>query len=338
MKVILFDTTNAFLTPGGKTTHAIKLQQELSKLGVTIEFSRWWDESQSDCDIIHFLTPKPDIVKLAKSKGQKTVVNLIFDFESSKSKQDKLKARLKNKLIDLITFVQNKAYWHSFEYFDKIIFMHKYDLQTALCYFPQIDENKTCIIPHAYDPSDMFISNNLKIKSMSFPDKYLISCANISPRKQSILLAQYAKIAKIPIVFMGAGNKTDDYFMKFYSEVDNEYVFYPGYVTKEWKDCIEQNAAGFILLSQGESGCISVYEAAAYKLPVMLSNLPWAWGYDSPEKIYFCDYKNQKKAVCQIKRFYDNAEKTDSTPFKINTWNEVAKMYLGIYKEILSAD
>lgn len=39
MKVLLFDTTNAFLTPGGKAVHAIKLQQELSKIGVEIEFS-----------------------------------------------------------------------------------------------------------------------------------------------------------------------------------------------------------------------------------------------------------------------------------------------------------
>ena len=32
MKVLLYDTTFAFLTPGGKTTHAVKLQKEISRL------------------------------------------------------------------------------------------------------------------------------------------------------------------------------------------------------------------------------------------------------------------------------------------------------------------
>lgn len=71
MKVLMFDTTNAWLTPGGKTTHALKLQQELSKLGIEIEFARWWDDSQSDCDIIHFLTPNLYVAKLAKKEVKK---------------------------------------------------------------------------------------------------------------------------------------------------------------------------------------------------------------------------------------------------------------------------
>ena len=66
MKVLLIDTTNAFLTPGGKTTHALKLQQEISKLGVDIQFARWWDKSQEDADIVHFLGFTPTMVKQVK--------------------------------------------------------------------------------------------------------------------------------------------------------------------------------------------------------------------------------------------------------------------------------
>ncbi|GHT87862.1 hypothetical protein FACS189474_1780 [Bacteroidia bacterium] len=336
MKVLLFDTTNAFLTPGGKTTHALKLQQELSKLGVNIDFARWWDESQSDCDIIHFLAPDVNTVKLAKEKGKKTVISLIFDFESSKSEKEKLKTQLKNKLIDAIPLIKNKSYWQSFLYFDEIVFMHEYDRQTALRYFPKIDKNKTTIIPHAYDPDDMYISNDIQIENMGFPQKYLVSCANISSRKQSVLLAQYAKMAQIPIVFMGSANKLDSYFAAFQVEIDNQYVFYPGYVSKEWKDCIEKNASGFILLSKGESGCISVYEAAAYKLPIMLSNLPWAWGYDRPTNISFCDFQNKEQAISQIGTFYHSSGKLEYPSFTIYTWAEVAKMYLDIYQKIMS--
>lgn len=54
MKVLLYDQTNAYLTPGGKTIHALKLRQEIAKLGVDIQFARWWDKSQEDADIMHF--------------------------------------------------------------------------------------------------------------------------------------------------------------------------------------------------------------------------------------------------------------------------------------------
>jgi glycosyltransferase involved in cell wall biosynthesis len=334
MKVLLFDTTNAFLTPGGKMVHALKLRQELSKLGVDIAFSRWWDESQSDCDIIHFLAADVRTARLAKTHGKKTVINLLMDFESNKSEIKKLCTMLIYKMIDCLP-VKEKFYWKSFPYFDKFIFMHRYDRDTALRYFPRIDKNKTIIVPHAYDPEDMFISNDLDISDKKFPAKYLVSCANIVPRKQSVLLAQYAKTAQTPIVFIGKGNGEDPYFKLFQQEIDNQYVFYPGYVSREWKDCIERNASGFILLSQAESGCIAVYEAAAYQLPLMLSDLPWAWGYDTPKDITFCNFRNKNQAVRQIKKFYDRSGKLDHFPFAAYSWQEVAKMYHEIYAELL---
>ena len=335
MKVLLHDTTNAFLTPGGKTTHALKLQQELSKLDVDIDFSRWWDESQSDSDIIHFLAPDVRTAKNAKQRGKKTLINLIFDMESSKSDLQQRATILKYKMINCIP-IKEKLYWRSFPYFDRFIFMHRYDRDAALRYFSQIDEKKTKIIPHAYDPQDMFISEHLDIAEHNFPKKYLVSCGNIIQRKQSVLLAQYAKKAQVPVVFIGKGNPNDSYYQSFIREIDNRYVFYPGYVSKEWKDCIERNASGFILLSTGESGCIAVYEAAAYKLPVMLSNLPWAWGYEEPKEITFCDFRNSNRAVAQIKEFYERSGALSHFPFFINSWHDVAKMYREVYVELMN--
>lgn len=338
MKVLIYDHTTAYLTPGGKTTHAIKLQQEIAKLGIDIQFARWWDQSQSDADIIHFLSADTQLAQLAKSKGMKTFFSMIFDFESNKSEKDKRIQIVKNSIIDKLPYtVSNSAYWKALPFMDKIQFMHIYDKETAFRYFPKIFKKKdTVLIPHAYDPSDMNISNHLDIKDMKFPEKYLISCANISNRKQTVKLAQYAKKAQVPIVFMGSRSLTDPYFKAFEKEIDNKYVFYPGYVSKEWKDCIEKNASGYVLLSLGESGCIAVYEAAAYKIPLLLSNLPWAWGYEEPTDIYFCDEKNENKSIEQLREFYIKSGKMDHTPFKIHTWAEVAELYVEQYKESLS--
>lgn len=337
MKVLLFDTTNAFLTPGGKTTHALKLQQEISKLGVDIQFARWWDKGQEDADVIHFLSPDENVAKLAKLQGKKTFLSMIFDFESSKSERDKQIRMLKNKLVDIVPGLSSSgAYWHALPYMDKVQFMHQYDRDTALRYFPKyLNAKKTLIIPHAYDPAEMNISDNLDITEMKYPAKYLVSVANISPRKQTLKLAKIAKQAKVPIVFMGSHLNDDAYFQAFEQEIDNKYVFYPGYVSKEWRDCIEKNASGYVLLSQGESGCIAVYEAAAYNLPLLLSNLPWAWGYDSPSDIFFCDQQDIEKAVSQLNHFYEKSGKLEHTPFCIHTWTEVAKMYVQQYESMV---
>lgn len=336
MKVLLFDTTNAFLTPGGKTIHAIKLQQELTNIGVHIEFSRWWDQSQEDFDIIHFLTPSPYIACLAKSKSKKTFLSMIFDFESNKTLKEQKQTILKNKFIDKLPgALSSNAYWKALPYMDRVQFMHEQDRQTALKYFPSyLSEEKTLVIPHAYDPADIDISNDLDIQDMKFPEKYLVSCANISERKQNVLLAQYAKKAQVPVVFMGSSNDADNYCQRFKKEIDNKYVFYPGYVSREWKDCIEKNAAGYVLLSKGESGCIAVYEAAAYQLPLLLSNLPWAWGYESPTDISFCDFNNEDVAVEQLRTFYNKASRLNHTPFRIHTWSQVAQMYKNVYENL----
>ena len=338
MKILLFDTTNAFLTPGGKTTHALKLQQEISKLGVDIQFSRWWDKSQEDADIIHFLVADTKVAQLAKMHGIKTFFSMIFDFESNKSEKQKKIQRLKNHLIDYLpSSISSVAYCHALKYMDKIQFMHQFDKINAFQYFPQIlKEENTVIIPHAYDPMDMNISNHLNIAEMHYPTKYLISCANISERKQTVKLAYLAKKAQVPIVFIGNCSKTDPYFKRFEQEIDNKFVFYPGYVSKEWKDCIEAHAAGYVLLSRGESGCIAVYEAAAYQIPLLLSNLPWAWGYENPTDIYYCDQQDEAQAIQQLRKFYNLANKMDHTPYTIHTWEDIAKLYVKEYNLLVN--
>lgn len=338
MKVLLYDHTCAYLTPGGKATHALKLQQEISKIGVDIQFAQWWNQNQHDADIIHFLSADIDIAQKAKERGIKTFFSMIFDFESNKSEKEKIIQIFKNRIMDKLPYsISKNAYWKALKFMDKVQFMHKYDKENAFKYFPSLlNEEKVVIIPHAYDPSDMNISDGFNIKEMHFPEKYLISVANISYRKQTVKLAKYAKKAEVPIVFMGSKNENDPYFKEFEKEIDNKFVFYPGYVSKQWKDCIEDHASGYVLLSLGESGCIAVYEAAAYKIPLLLSNLPWAWGYENPTDIYYCDQQDENKAIQQLKEFYSKSKKMDHHPFTVHTWSDVAKLYVNQYIQILN--
>jgi hypothetical protein len=336
MKVLLYDKTLSFITPGGKTTHANKLYQELKKLGVNIEFGQWWNKEQADYDLVHTLAHQvEELVDHSHKHGKKIILTHIMDSLTSKSKWQQKKEKLHDKIQALFPFSMDKINGiRALAKFDHIVYMHNYDRETALYYYPKIDINKTSIIPHAFDPRDMHISNHLK-KPFDLPEKFLISVANIDSRKQSHLLAKYAKLAEVPIVFIGGANKADNYYEKFAKEIDNQYVFYLGYVSLVEKDYLQSKAVGYALLSFAESGCIAVYEAAAYNLPLFLSNLPWAWGYEDPRKITFCDYKKEKIAVEQLKHFYATIQPEKTPPFKAKTWAEIAKEYRDLYIKVL---
>src|SRR2546430_777095 len=107
--------------------------------------------------------------------------------------------------------------------------------------------------------------------------EFLISIATITSRKNTVLLARAAQLAQVPIVFLGKPlDERDPYFHEFKRMVDGRFVRYPGFVSREEKHRLIRQARGFALLSQFESGCIALYEAAAAGLPLFLAQLPWA--------------------------------------------------------------
>ena len=134
------------------------------------------------------------------------------------------------------------------------------------------DSKRGYVIPHGLEED--------ALRELAQPQEegdYLISIASIHPRKNTLLLAEAAVLAKTPIVFLGKPYAEDDpYFLRFQKLIDHRYVRYPGFVSPEEKYRWLRGARGFALLSQFESGCIAVFEAAGAGLPLLLSDLPWA--------------------------------------------------------------
>lgn len=339
MKVLLYDTTLSFITPGGKTTHAIKLQQEIKKLGIDIEFGQWWNKNQGDYDLIHTLAHQVNqLVDFTHKKGKKIVLTHIMDLQANKPAWKQRLEIFRDSIQSIFPFTMEKIDGNSaIPKFDHVVYMNNADRNTALKYYTKLVPSNTSIITHAFDPKDMGIGKDVQL-DIVLPEKYLISTANIDWRKQSHLLAKYAKDAEVPIVFIGGANKADNYYANFMEEVDNKHVYYLGYVDVATKDYLLTNAAGFALLSLAESGCIAVYEAAAYNLPLFLSNLPWAKGYEAATNISFCDFKNPTKAKSQLQFFFSNkAGRKDMPPFKTRSWEEIAKQYVEVYKSVLNS-
>lgn len=71
----------------------------------------------------------------------------------------------------------------------------------------------------------------------------------------------------------------------FQKEIDNQYVFYPGYISKEWK-IIEAHASGYVLLSLGERMYSCIYERP--RRHTFTKRFTVGMGYKKINRYIFC--------------------------------------------------
>lgn len=330
MKVLLSDSTPAYLAPGGKQVHAEKLFTSLNKIGVETEFDRWWDPSQK-CDILHlFGISNLAQIRLAKRAGVKIVLTQVVDNATNSSYIHKAKLEVKNKVLKKIfpTFLTKDIPWLILNELDAIVYINDFDRQIAKRIY-SIDKPLTYTIPHGFDGAEA----DLLKKTDSLEKKtYLISVGSIIPRKNSLLLAECALNARIPIIFVGSPMKGDDeYFKKYLNCIDNNYVKYYGFVSQVDKYELLANASGFVLLSDAESGCIAVHEAASMGLPLLLSDKPWSHAYSNPRNVFYSVINKPSCIEKNLVDFFDTSKRSEEKSFNVLTWEEVALAYKKVY-------
>jgi len=331
MKILFSDTTYSYLFPGGKQVHADKLYSNLQKIGVDVEYENWYNPELKG-DIVHFFGYN-DFNKIItlKKKGYKLVYTHIMDGLTNVPNIKQGYHKYKNKIIYKLPNKFTPMFpWRALNNFDAIVYMHENDRKTAIKIY-NIDPNITHVIPHAVDELPILMKKENFTKN-----KYLVSLGSIVPRKNAILTAKICSNNNIPIKFIGHPmDQKSAYFNEFLKYIDGNVVEYLGYVTKEKKNEILSNASGFILLSLGESGCISVYEAASFGLPLLLSDLPWAKGYEEPNNLSYCTINNLNESEKIVVNFFNLAIRQNYPTIKVRTWQEVAKLYANLYVSIL---
>ena len=307
--------------------------RELANLGVQVEPVRWWDENQTG-DIIHYIG-RPDSlsINLAHEKKFKVVMTDLLDQTASRST---LRLFLQRRAIRTIRTVARglagNFSWGIYKEIDAMVYAVEHEWEAAKYLF-DANPQRGYVIPHGLE------ERALKQLSIPAPEAdYLVSVATISPRKNTVLLAQAAQLAKVPIVFLGKPFSTDnDYFLRFKELADGKYVRYPGFVSEEEKYRYLREARGFALLSKFESGCIAVYEAAAAGLPLFLSNLPWACkSYPQARNLHLSELRTARQIASDLGQFYEQAHRLPATTFPVLSWRDVAKEYLRVYEKILA--
>jgi glycosyltransferase involved in cell wall biosynthesis len=333
MKVLFSNSLPFFLAHGGTQTLMEAVMRELAGLGVEVEPERWWDENQKG-DVIHYFN-RPVLlnVQLAQQKGFKVVMTELLDQTASRTRAQLLAQRSLTKLARALLppGLLARLGWEVYGQLDAMLYAVEHEWEVAQYLFGARSE-KGHVIPHGLEAETL--------RQLALPQReedYLVSVATIHPRKNSVLLAQAALRARTPVVFLGKPYAADDpYFLEFNKWVDGKIVRYPGFVSAEEKCRYLRGARGFALLSQYESGCIAVYEAAAAGLPLLLSDLPWASKvYGKARAVKFVRLPSVTGIAADLETFYASAHRQPGTTFPLLTWRQVAEKYLAVYRSIL---
>jgi glycosyltransferase involved in cell wall biosynthesis len=334
MKVLFSHHFPFFLAHGGLQTQIEALMHQLRKLGVEVEPERWWDENQTGDVLQYFGRPGTNgLVRAAKRKGFKVAMFENLDQTASRSvaalRAQKIITRSAKKLLPGL---MDRLAWDVYQELDALIYATNIEWETARYLFAA-RQNIGHVIGHGLDEVA------LEALSQAAPEgDYLISIATITERKNTLLLAEAARRARVPVVFLGKPYSTsDECFLRFKAIVDDRFVRYPGYVTEAEKWRLIRSARGFVLLSQFESGCIAVYEAAAAGLPLLLSALPWATKvYHDVAGARFISPDQDVEVASKLVEFFKFARRGNRHTFPVPAWRDVARSYLSIYEKLVS--
>ena len=327
MKILLSHHLPFALAHGGTQTVINELMREYHTLGVDADYERWWLDEQR-CDVLHtFGRPPYQNIHLAQMRGIATVMTEYLDQVSSRPLWYRF---LQRNAVQFLGRVSGRGMdrlgWKVYQILDALVYTTQYEWDVAKSIFAA-RADRGYIIPHGLTAT--------ALSALSAPaasQDYLVSVSTIAPRKNSVLLAEAAHAARVPVHFVGKPYAEDAYFRRFLELVDGKTVHYHGFVTEEEKCERLIHARGFVLLSQFESGCVAVYEAAAAGLPLLLPALPWAQtGYPDASALTLVKPGDVQQAARSLTEFYECSRRQSRMTFPVSSWAEIAQQYLGVY-------
>ena len=332
MKVLFGHSLPFSLAHGGMQTLIESVMRELADLGVEVEPSKWWDPQQGG-DVIHFFQrPDPGVARYFRQAGYRVVMTEIIDTFASMPRSRLTAHRAAAGVLQhaVSSLRDTRALYQTS---DAVVYLNRHEMETAILAFG-LPPDKAHVIPLGLEPDAM-----ADLARPCAPDDHLVSLGTICARKNSVFLAQAARAAGVPVLFVGKPiSERDPYYEAFLALVDGRSVRFAGYVAEAEKRQLLRSARGFVLLSSGESGCIAVHEAAAAGLPLLLPDRRWATrGYPPSERIVFTRMREGELAK-HLANLHARGQRADTPTFPVRDWREVAGQYRDLYHQVLASD
>lgn len=329
---VLFDHPVPFaFTHGGFQIQIEQTAQALQAIGVSIEYVRWWDDTQAG-DILHYFgRPHEGYLAWAQRKGMKVLVaDLLTELASRRTVARRVqKLVMQTARLALPGSFCHRLAWDSYRRADAAIALTEWEGQLLHEMF-DVPREKIFVVPNGVE--EVFLRSPAQKRGL-----WLVCTATITERKRVLELAEAAVAAQAPTWIIGKPYaSTDSYGQKFetLARANPKWIRYEGALQDRVRMAeAYRSARGFVLLSTMESLSLSALEAAACECPLLLSDLPWArttFGHHAS----YCPIAATARTAEVLRAFYQSAP-TSAPPPRPLTWNDVARQFATVYETVL---
>jgi glycosyltransferase involved in cell wall biosynthesis len=331
VRVLFYHLTPFALAHGGLQTQVVQTRAALARLGVEVDFLRWWDPSQTG-DILHFFGRLgSSTLLLAQAKGMKVVQAELLTAQGARSPVRLWLEKLARWVMTrtLPEMMLGGLNWDSYRQADACVALTEWEaslmkeLYGAPC-------QRVHVVPNGVE--EVFLN--------SPPAKrgpWLICSATITERKRVLELAEAAVRARTPLWVIGRPySESDAYAQRFFqlAKAHPETLRYEGPIQDRVRLAqVYRQARGFVLLSAMESLSLSALEAAACGCPVLLSDLPWATTVFGQSACYCPVTSWTSRTGKSLRQFYAAAPSLNPPP-KPPSWLEVGKQLKRLYESL----
>ena len=211
MKVLIDHHLPFLLAHGGLQIQIEQTKAALEKIGVEVEYLRFWD-SQQTADVVHiFGRCSKTYVELARRKGIAVVMSDLLSETGSRSRRalflQKCVIRLAQGLLPA-AFLSRMG-WDSYKMADAVIALTRWEAQLMVDLFGA-DQARLHVVPNGVE--ECFFTN----APAEGREDWLVSTVTITQRKRVVELAQAAAAGKVKVRIVGRPySEEDPYYRQF---------------------------------------------------------------------------------------------------------------------------
>ena len=333
---VLFDHSFPFaLAHGGFQIQIEQTKNALEKLGVEVEFLRWWDDRQRG-DLIHFFGTASNSY-LQQARVMKLPVCMTTLFTESCNRSDAQLARQARMIRSFLSMpfgegVKQQLTWRAFGQCDRNIVGLEAERRVLETVY-RVPKENISLVPLGLSETYLHAGRGRR------NEPHLICTGTITQRKNCVALAEMARAAQTPILFVGKPyHPTDPYWLLFRELVDDQWVKHHPHVGSEAEMItLLQAARGFVLMSNYENWCLSAHEAAACGLPLLVQDQKWSRERFGSQAQYFHSIGSSAQNVEILRRFHAEADSSPAPGINLHSWADAARVLQNVYEKVLEA-
>jgi glycosyltransferase involved in cell wall biosynthesis len=332
---ILFDHHLPFsMAHGGAQIQIEQTKAALEKTGVEVEFLRWWDGGQRGDAVHFFAAPSAGYVEYAHTIHLPVLITQLFTETCNRTDAQLRRQGLFVRAALALPFgrgIKQQLAWNAYRQCEQNVVGLEAERRVLETVY-DVPPEKISVIPLGLS------ENYLHAGAGTRSETHLICTGTITPRKNSVELAEMARAAKVPILFVGKPySEADAYWARFKSLIDNQFVKYHPFVSEE-PGMIQllQRARGFVLMSWHENWCLSAHEAIACGLPVLVQDQKWSKERFGGQARYFEEIGFSEGNVQALRKFWEEAPSLSAPNIRLFSWIETAERLQAVYERVLS--